>query len=102
MCNIDHSLTVNTVMHDTKVDLRKWAALLELYLTSSQSLSYRRIASLIAVNKKTADRMQKKLDIFIQIYKLDIIQILGFTHLAIEETLTSILLINTRRRRFLD
>lgn len=99
VCNLDHSLTVNTIMHKTKLDLRKWLQFIDIYLNTPNVVSYRKLALMLGVDKKTAYRMQKKMDLFIKNNKLEIIKILGYTELPKEEALTSILLLDTKRRR---
>src|SRR3954447_11457101 len=73
-CNTNYSLTVNTVMHDTKVELRKWLITLHLYL-NDEKLSYRKLSKLIKVNKNTAYRMINALQYLFSKNRLIILKI---------------------------
>ncbi|WP_445667343.1 transposase [Paenibacillus sp. FSL H8-0034] len=97
-CNSDHSLTVNTVMHNTKIDLRKWVTSLDVYLQDNK-LSSRKLSVIVNIDKKTAYRILKKFNSLFNSYKLEVAQILGYdTEKA--EALSKVLLINTKRRRY--
>ncbi len=96
VCNTNYSLTINTVMHDTKLELRKWLITLHLYL-NDEKLSYRRLSKLIKVNKNTAYRMINKLQYLFSKNRLTILKISGLNKDAIE-IMSLILLIDMRRK----
>ncbi len=83
LCNTNFSLTVNTVMHNTKVELRKWLITLHLYL-NNEKLSYRRLSKIIKVNKNTAYRMIKELQYPFLKKRLTVLKIAGLNKEAIE------------------
>lgn len=58
-CNTNFSLTTGTIMHNTKIDLRKWLVAIYLYLFNP-NLSYRKLADKLSVNKKTAYKIIQK------------------------------------------
>jgi transposase-like protein len=95
-CNTNFSLTANTILHDTKVDLRKWLITLYLYL-NDQKLSYRNLSKLINVNKNTAYRMIKELHYLFTKKRLQIFKIAGYNRDSIE-VLSLMLLINIGRK----
>lgn len=96
-CNSDFSITVNTIMHGTRVDMRKWVEALDMYL-SRDKISYRELASLIKVNKNTAYRILNQIQILFNTYKLEVVRILGFNS-PYYELLTKVLLIDIKSRR---
>lgn len=97
-CNSNYSLSVNTVMHNTKLDMRKWLISLDSYL-SYENLSYRRLSEILQVDKKTAYRILLSLSKLFKTHKLDVVVFLGLNR-NIEEVLTHVLLINTRKKGY--
>jgi transposase-like protein len=97
-CNSGHSLTVNTIMHNTKLDLRKWLVSIECFL-SDEKLSYRRLSSIVEVDKKSAYRILKTFNTLFRTHKLEVVRILGIDSNK-EEVLTRVLLINIKQRRY--
>ncbi|WP_408733780.1 transposase [Priestia megaterium] len=95
VCNTNYSLTVNTVMHDTKVELRKWLITLHLYL-HDEKLSYRKLSKLIKVNKNTAYRMINRIQHLFLKNRLLILKISGLNKDVIE-IISLMLLIDIRR-----
>lgn len=95
-CNTNHSLTSSTIMHNTKIDIRKWIIALYLMLTDTK-LSYRKLANYIEVDKKTAYRILKMLNYLYNKKKLEVIRISGLPMETIE-ILTLILLIRIDER----
>lgn len=95
-CNTSYSLTVNTVMHNTKVDLRKWLIALYLYL-NDEKLSYRKLSEIIKVNKNTAYRMIRELQQLFSKRRLKILRIAGLNKDSIE-VMSLMLLIDMRRK----
>ncbi len=53
-CNTSYSVTVNTIFHDTKLDLQKWFLAISLVLNAKKGISSRQLARDIEVNKNTA------------------------------------------------
>ncbi|MCM3718516.1 transposase [Fictibacillus phosphorivorans] len=76
VCNTNYSLTANTVMHDTKVELRKWLITIYFYLHDEQ-LSYRKLSKVLKVNKNTAFRMITSLQNLFSKERLTILEIAG-------------------------
>ncbi|MGP1910666.1 transposase [Metabacillus sp. JX24] len=95
-CNTNYSLIANTVMHNTKVELRKWLVTMHLYL-NDEKLSYRKLSKLIKVNKNTAYRMINKLQDLFAKNRLTILKISGLNKDVIE-IMSLVLLIDMRRR----
>ncbi|MEO0373968.1 MAG: IS1595 family transposase [Cyanobacteria bacterium P01_A01_bin.17] len=58
-CFTSFSVTVNTFLHNTKIELFKWFA--AIYLVNSGPISVRKLASEIRVNKNTADYMLSRI-----------------------------------------
>lgn len=56
-CNTSFSVTVQTIFHNTKLDLQKWFLALSLVLNAKKGISARQLARDIEVNKDTAWRM---------------------------------------------
>lgn len=56
-CNTSFSVTVQTIFHNTKLDLQKWFLALSLVLNAKKGISARQLSRDIAVNKDTAWRM---------------------------------------------
>lgn len=56
-CFTSFSVTVSTLFHKTHVDLTKWFQAIPLVLTESKSISVRKLAKEIEVNKNTANYM---------------------------------------------
>ncbi|MBU5220058.1 transposase [Bacillus albus] len=96
VCNTNYSVTVNTVMHNTKLELRKWLIALHLYL-NNEKLSYRSLSKLIQVNKNTAYKMINKLQYLFCKNRLAILKISGLNKDVIE-IMSLILLIDIRRK----
>lgn len=53
-CNTSYSVTVSTLFHNTRVDLRKWFVLLAILVNSRRIPAVRQLAIEIGVNKNTA------------------------------------------------
>lgn len=53
-CKTSYSVTVDTIFHDTKVDLQKWFLAISLLLNAKKGISSRQLARDIGVNKNTA------------------------------------------------
>lgn len=53
-CYTSYSVTVNTIFHDTKLDLQKWFLAISLILNAKKGISSRQLARDIEVNKNTA------------------------------------------------
>lgn len=96
VCNTNYSLTVNTIMHDTKVELRKWLITLHLFLID-EKLSYRKLSKIIEVNKNTAYRMIKELQYLFSKKRLTVLKIAGLNK-DIIEIMSLMLLIEIGRR----
>ena len=56
-CNTSFSVTVQTIFHNTKLDLQKWFLALTLVLNARKGISARQLSRDIEVNKDTAWRM---------------------------------------------
>lgn len=56
-CFTSYSVTVGTLFHKTRVDLTKWLRAIQLVLDKDRSISVRRLAREIEVNKNTAKYM---------------------------------------------
>lgn len=56
-CKTSFSVTVQTIFHNTKLDLQKWFLALSLVLNAKKGLSARQLSRDIEVNKDTAWRM---------------------------------------------
>lgn len=76
LCNSNYSLTVNTIMHDTKIDLRKWLHSLYIFLENEQ-ISYRKLSKELKVNKNTAYRLINQLYFLFSKKKLTILKTAG-------------------------
>lgn len=53
-CNRAYSVTVDTIFHDTKLDLQKWFLAICLILNAKKGISSRQLARDLDVNKNTA------------------------------------------------
>ena len=53
-CKTSYSVTVNTIFHDTKLDLQKWFLAISLILNAKKGISSRQLARDLQVNKNTA------------------------------------------------
>lgn len=53
-CNTGFSVTVGTIFHKTKLDLRKWVIAISLVLNSKKGITSRQLAKDIEVTKDTA------------------------------------------------
>jgi transposase-like protein len=53
-CKTSYSVTVNTIFHDTKLDLQKWFLAISLILNAKKGISSRQLCRDLAVNKNTA------------------------------------------------
>uniref|UniRef100_UPI00403FC1D9 transposase n=1 Tax=Bacillus sp. FSL R5-0560 TaxID=2954588 RepID=UPI00403FC1D9 len=95
-CNANFSLTVNTIMHKSKIDLRKWLIALHLYLNDNK-LTYRKLGSIIKVNKNTAHRMLEKIGFLFSRYRLAILKISGMSKDAIE-VMSKMLILDIKER----
>lgn len=61
-CFTSYSATVGTVFHGTRVDLAKWFRAIQLmYNASGKTITTRKLARSIKVNKDTAALMMKRL-----------------------------------------
>jgi hypothetical protein len=85
-------------MHNTKLDMRKWLISIYSYL-SYENLSYRRLSEILQVDKKTAYRILDSISKLFKTNKLDVVVFLGLNR-NIEEVLTHVLLINTRKKGY--
>lgn len=56
-CFTSYSVTVNTLFHQTHVELPKWFRAIGLVMNHSKELSIRQLATEIGVNKNTASYM---------------------------------------------
>lgn len=52
-CNTTYSVTVNTIFHDTRLELQKWFLAIMLILNAKKGLSARQLARDLKVNKNT-------------------------------------------------
>jgi transposase-like protein len=95
-CNSNYSLTVNTVMHNTKVELRKWLVSLHYYL-NDENLSYRKLSLIIDVNKNTAYRIVTNFQLLFSKKRLIILKLAGLKKNNIE-IMSLMLLIDIKRR----
>lgn len=95
-CNTNFSLTVNTIMHKSKIDLRKWLIALHLYLNDNK-LTYRKLGSIIKVNKNTANRMLEKINFLFSRNRLAILKISGMSKDAIE-VMSKMLILDMKER----
>ena len=96
-CNTNYSLTTRTVMHDTKVELRKWLLALNLYL-NDKKLSYRNLSKEININKNTAYRIINELQLLFSKNRLLILKISGLKKNDLE-IMSLMLLIDKKGRR---
>src|SRR3989344_5909457 len=53
-CNTTYSVTVGTIFHKTKIDIRRWFVAISLVLNAKKGISARQMARDIDVNKNTA------------------------------------------------
>jgi transposase-like protein len=53
-CNTTYSVTVNTVFHDTRLELQKWFLAIAIILNAKKGISARQLARDLKVNKNTA------------------------------------------------
>lgn len=60
-CFNSYSVTVGTLFHKTYVDLPKWFLAIYLVLNSQESISSRKLAQKIGVNKNTACYMSARI-----------------------------------------
>lgn len=96
VCNTNFSVTVNTIMHGTKIDLRKWMIALYFFLYNEKK-GYRNLSVVINVNKNTADRVLNRIEWLYAKEKMNILMISGFQKNIIE-IISLILLINIKGR----
>lgn len=61
-CYTSYSVTVGTIFHKTRVDLRKWFLAIALVIDSSQSIGVRKLARTVDVDKNTAMNMIKRIE----------------------------------------
>lgn len=59
-CKTSFSVTVNTIFHKSRIDLRKWVLAIMLYLESDR-VSAQHLARVLEVNKNTAWYMKERL-----------------------------------------
>ena len=60
-CNTSFSVTVQTIFHNTKLDLQKWFLAIALILNAKKGLSARQLARDLEVNKNTAWYMSMRI-----------------------------------------
>jgi len=60
-CYTSYSVTVGTLFHKTRVDLYKWFRAIHLMSRSSESISVRRLAAEVKVNRNTACYMMQRI-----------------------------------------
>ena len=60
-CNASYSVTVNSFLHKTKLDLQKWFAAISIVSSSHKPISSRGLAMMIGVNRNTAWYMLKRM-----------------------------------------
>lgn len=60
-CNLSYSVTVKTIFHNTRVDLRKWFLMITVMINARPKPSTRNLAKIIGVNKNTACYMAMRL-----------------------------------------
>jgi transposase-like protein len=53
-CNTSYSVTVNTVFHDSRLELQKWFLAISLILDAKKGVSARQLSRDLKVNKNTA------------------------------------------------
>jgi transposase-like protein len=53
-CNLSYSVTVKTIFHNTRVDLRKWFLMITMLVNARRKPSSRQMAKIVGVNKNTA------------------------------------------------
>ncbi|MBS1665870.1 MAG: transposase [Bacteroidetes bacterium] len=58
-CNISFSVTVNTFLRKTKIDLQKWFYVINVLSSNQPKISVRELATEINVTKDTANRLVK-------------------------------------------
>lgn len=56
-CPCSFSVTVGTIFHNTKVDMRRWFLALLLYTDPRRRVTVRDLATAVGVNKNTASSM---------------------------------------------
>lgn len=56
-CNTSYSVTVNTIFHHSHVPIQKWFCAIAIVLTADFHISSRQLASLLDINKNTANEM---------------------------------------------
>jgi len=61
ICNAAFSVTVGTVFHGTRVPLQKWFLSIALMMGETKDPSARSLASLVQVNKNTANSLVKRI-----------------------------------------
>jgi len=62
-CNTHYSVMVGTPFHHTHVGLEKWFLLINLLINTDTQYSSRQVAKIINVNKNTACRMIKRINV---------------------------------------
>lgn len=60
-CFTSYSVTVNTFLHKTRIDLKKWFLAIRLFIEMSDSISARKLALAIQVNKNTAAHILRRI-----------------------------------------
>lgn len=61
-CNSSYSVTVGTIFHNTRLDLRKWFEAISLLLNPNIDISARELARRIHINKDTACRITVRIN----------------------------------------
>lgn len=60
LCKASFSVTVKTIFHDSKVDLRKWFYAINILWKEGRKISVRELGEELKVNKNTANRIVEK------------------------------------------
>lgn len=60
-CYTSYSVTVDTLFHQTHIELNKWFQAIQLFVHSSQTIRVRQLAREINVTKNTASSMIKRM-----------------------------------------
>lgn len=100
LCNTNHSLTANTIMHNSKLDSRKWLSAL-LIFTMNDYISYRSLSLKLGINKNTGFLILNKFYFIHQYYKLEIAKIIGINADKIE-IFSRILLISLNKGGYIS
>ncbi len=60
-CNTSYSVTVGTILHNTKLDLQKWFLAITLVLNAKKGLSARQLGRDLEINKDTGWYLQMRI-----------------------------------------